>query len=205
MRQPFLARALIPLHYYSCTFSSSASRRHNHTTTNDNSDTNHDVIIDGDVPRGGVGIAVGQVARARRKYTQNDLVRFSQVSNDWNPLHHHPPLSSTDNDDDTHADGPIVHGMLVASMFSYIFGTLIPGCMYRKQSLTWKRPVYVDEYVVGEIRVVRVRRARGLHIVHCSTTVFHEETGAVCVTGEAEVILPPVQSANNKIAKEEKA
>ena len=68
----------------------------------------------------------------------------------------------------------IVHGMLVASLFSCIFGTLAPGAVYLKQTLQFVKPVYVGTPVVATTTIVRVRdwkRRRGGVVVTCQTKV----------------------------------
>jgi len=89
------------------------------------------------------------------------------------------------------------------SLFSSIFGTLVPGAIYLKQSLDFRLPVHVDEPVVGRVDITRVRpfRRRGV-IVTCDTKVLQhrqqpqddEPQGdlqeIVYVMGSADVWLP---------------
>lgn len=105
---------------------------------------------------------------------------------------------------------PIVHGMLVASLFTSILGTLIPGAVYLSQDLEFLKPVYatnVDDddddnlddddidscssIAVGRIDVIRIRpfrrRRKGLVLV-CDTTVTYQ--GEEAVRGTAKVWIP---------------
>lgn len=155
-------------------------------------------LITGTVPCGGIDISAGQIAESRRVFTQSDCDTFGRITGDSNPLHqpqskydddflsdHHHPLARQDGK-------PVVHGMLVASLFSHIFGTLIPGVVYRKQTLNFRRPVHVEDAVVGRVEVVNVRKTRGgRQMVRCTTRVVLENTDEVCVDGEAEVVLDP--------------
>eukprot|EP00529_Nitzschia_sp_RCC80_P037036 CAMPEP_0113444314 /NCGR_PEP_ID=MMETSP0014_2-20120614/2603_1 /TAXON_ID=2857 /ORGANISM="Nitzschia sp." /LENGTH=152 /DNA_ID=CAMNT_0000335323 /DNA_START=1 /DNA_END=457 /DNA_ORIENTATION=+ /assembly_acc=CAM_ASM_000159 len=43
----------------------------------------------------------------------------------------------------------VVHGMLVAALFSSIFGCIAPGCVYLNQTLDFKKPVYVGDTVAA--------------------------------------------------------
>lgn len=160
----------------------------------------HQPEIRGTLPMGGVGVVIDQYAEAKRIYTQEDVNSYGQLVGDMNPLHqrwskseipsnveHHPLLAW--DDDDEESTKPIVHGMLVSGLFSCIFGSLIPGAVYLKQSLDFRKPVYVDILVVARVTVTAVRQTRrkGL-IVTCDTHVFSQDQE--CVRGEANVWIP---------------
>jgi len=104
----------------------------------------------------------------------------------------------------------MVHGMLSGSLFSCIFGTLIPGSIYRTQSMIFQSPIYSNEKVMGVVIVKKVKnmKRRGT-IVSCDTNVyknFGEDTqGALglevkgenvirCLSGEATVWIPFVEN-----------
>jgi acyl dehydratase len=94
-----------------------------------------------------------------------------------------------------------VHGILTASVFSSIFGTLIPGSIYRSQKLVFQSPVYSNESIIGRVQVTKVKdmKSRGL-MVTCDTIVYKNYDGSkniqdcdnaiVCISGEATVWLP---------------
>ena len=149
--------------------------------------------ITGTIPRGGRGIEAGQFAESRRTFSQDDVDTFARITRDVNPLHQQALPSSSDDDDDEllAKDKPVVHGMLVATLFTHIFGTLIPGCWYRKQDLFFRRAVRVDDAVVGRIHVTRVRAKGAWTLVQCETQVTHGSE--VCVQGQAEVALPSLK------------
>ncbi|KAL7560748.1 hypothetical protein ACA910_007250 [Epithemia clementina (nom. ined.)] len=85
----------------------------------------------------------------------------------------HNPATTT-----TTTTTELVHGMLVASLFSCIFGTLAPGAVYLKQSLQFRRPVFVGRPVVATTTVTRIRTpprrgGGGGIVVTCQTSVTH--------------------------------
>ena len=117
---------------------------------------------------------------------------YASLVSDPNPIHRSEPLSSS-------STPPIVHGMLVASLFSSILGTLVPGAVYRSQTLKFEKPVYVDDVVVARIDVEKLRTVAGQGVLMvCKTTVTRrtmtkEQNGDTvddCVRGEAQVWLP---------------
>src|ERR1700741_2404433 len=75
------------------------------------------------------------------QFSQEEVNRFAEVTGDRNPVHLDPAYAAT-----TIFKRPIMHGMLGASLFSKVFGTLFPGegTIYLKQSLTFMKPMFVD-------------------------------------------------------------
>jgi 3-hydroxybutyryl-CoA dehydratase len=156
--------------------------------------------VEGSIPWGGEGLAVGQFAVTRRIFSSNDIHDFARITGDRNPLHEpldtrrladqlsdvlnaHPLIIVDENG----MTKEVVHGILLSSLFSCIFGTLIPGSVYRSQTLDFRRPVFVDEAIHGRVQIIGIEKQRRLDglVVRCSTHVMKEEKE--CVRGEAEV------------------
>ena len=168
---------------------------------NDNDKTNihTPVVITGTIPVGGQGVALHQTAQTERCFTRKQVQAFGCLVGDKNPLHvhtidrnevwkkNHPLLRNN-----TDLTVVVVHGMLVASLFSSIFGTLIPGAVYLEQSLQFVRPVYVEELVVGKVTIIDIDKnpkrpiAKGI-VLTCDTTVLRQNK--VCIKGTAKVWL----------------
>jgi 3-hydroxybutyryl-CoA dehydratase len=156
--------------------------------------------IEGTIPRDGIGIAVNQYAEVRRVFSPSDVAHFGDVVGDKNPLHESLPAEevrqSIRKSGLVKLDGlntqPLVHGMLAASLFSCIFGTIIPGSVYRSQSLAFRNPIFVNDSVVARVDVRKVREApkAGGVLVFCSTKVVLERDQTLCIEGEANVWLP---------------
>jgi acyl dehydratase len=97
----------------------------------------------------------------------------------WWDIHHKNGILQFQEDSCKHREGthptmtkPIVHGMLVSSIFSSIFATLSPGCIYMNQSLDFVRPVYVGDTVIGRIEIDKIRKWRkGGVVIQCTTNV----------------------------------
>ena len=92
----------------------------------------------------------GQVFTHDFKFTQADVEAFAQCTGDKNPVHLDAAYAAK-----TMFKRPIMHGMLGASLFSKVFGTLFPGegTIYLKQSLSFLKPMYVDADYVAEFKV----------------------------------------------------
>ena len=164
------------------------------------STTSSSLSIEGTIPKDGKGIAVNQYAQVQRKFTNMDVTQFANLVGDHNPLHSSFSGDLLQQDLLQKAgliqwDGkntkPLVHGMLASSLFSCIFGTLIPGSVYRSQVLQFMHPIFADDCVIGRVQVIKVRPvpSRGGLFVVCDTSVVKEDD-VVCIKGQAHVWLP---------------
>ena len=117
------------------------------------------------------------------KFSQDDVVAFANATGDKNPVHLDEAYAAK-----TMFKRPIMHGMLSASLFSKVFGTLFPGegTIYLKQTLNFLKPMYVDTDYVAEFLVKDVLKDKNRATIE--TLIKHKETGNVCTSGEAVVM-----------------
>ena len=82
-------------------------------------------------------IFVGAKAQLIRRFSREDVELFAKISGDHNPLHLSQEFASK-----SMFAKPVVHGLLVASLFSAIFGTKFPGegSIYLSQTLRFEAP-----------------------------------------------------------------
>lgn len=99
----------------------------------------------------------GQSATFRKTFTDEDVRRFIEITGDTNPLHVDDEFAAR-----TRFGRRIVHGMLAASLFSTMVGTLLPGtgAIYRSQTIRFLLPIYVGDTVTAHFVVRSVDRAR---------------------------------------------
>ena len=118
-----------------------------------------------------------------RKFTKEDLMNFSKLSGDTNPLHTDEAYAQT-----TPFKRCVVHGALLNSLFSAILGCHFPGdgTIYAKQATTFIKPVYVDEHLIVSVEVVKVEKEKRKAWLKTLITRLDE----VVVSGEAVVIYP---------------
>lgn len=132
------------------------------------------------------GLQIGDILRLTRVFKSADVVDYSKVSYDSNPLHFDTQCAQNAGFQDR-----IVHGMLVASLFPRIISSHFPGAVYVSQSLQFKQPVYVGEEIIGEVQAINVREFKKKHLVKFSTRCF--KNGDILVLdGEATAILPTI-------------
>lgn len=128
---------------------------------------------------------VGSFAQISHAFTQEEVTKFSGICGDNNPLHIDPKFA-----EGTHFKGTIVHGILVSSLFSTLFGRSISGAIYVSQSLNFKAPVHVGAAVVARVEVLSRQTKRKGELITCSSIVRLEKCGTLVVDGEAKVLIP---------------
>ena len=124
---------------------------------------------------------VGDKASLSKVFTEEDVIKYSEISSDTNPIHLDESYASS-----TVFGKRIVHGMLVASMFSALIGVELPGegSIYLGQSLSFKAPVAIGDQVTASVEIVRIRDDKP--IVTLRTICINKE-GQVLIEGEAVV------------------
>ncbi len=122
----------------------------------------------------------GQHVSLSRTFTDEDVRRFAELTRDTNPLHLDEEFAAR-----TRFGRRIAQGMLTASLFSTIMGTLLPGtgAIYRSQTIRFLLPVYVGDTVTAHFVVRSVDRAR--HRLEIEAWV-ENDAGQRVIEGTAE-------------------
>lgn len=128
-------------------------------------------------------LQVGLSAATSRTVTEADILMFSGVSGDTNPVHLDAEFAAS-----TMFGSRIAHGMLSASYISAVFGTRLPGpgCIYLSQTLRFRAPVHVGDTVLTRVTVkeLKTERRRAVFVTECSVG------GKTVLDGEAEILIP---------------
>ena len=134
-------------------------------------------------------LSLGMQAVYGKTLTDADVLMFTGVSGDTNPLHQNRDFASR-----TRFGEPIVHGMLTASLISTLIGTRLPGpgCIYVTQSLKFKVPVRVGDTVVAKVEVIDIEVDRPF----ATLRTICEVDGEVVLEGEAQVKVPARSKPN---------
>ncbi|MBU0996698.1 MAG: MaoC family dehydratase [Firmicutes bacterium] len=129
-------------------------------------------------------ISIGDYETFTKKFTEDDTEKYANLTQDFNPAHMDEDYASK-----TMFKKRIVHGMLVSSMFSTIFGMKFPGVgsIYTKQSLKFKKPVYFGDEITAKVTVSEIIIERNRVIFEC---VSINQLGETVIEGQAE-IMPP--------------
>ena len=98
-------------------------------------------------------IAIGQSASISKTITDKDVEAFADIVGDHNPVHLDEEYAKN-----TIFGRKIVHGMFGASLISATIGTKLPGngTIYLNQSLSFKRPVYINDTIEAIVTVQNI-------------------------------------------------
>lgn len=110
--------------------------------------------------------AIGERTSIEHIFTESDIADFAELSGDKNPVHLDAVAARR-----MGFDGPIVHGMLAASLISRLLGTVLPGpgTIYLRQELQFRRPIPPGVPVIATVEVVSRREDKP--IIELATTV----------------------------------
>jgi 3-hydroxybutyryl-CoA dehydratase len=128
-------------------------------------------------------LAPGMIASLTKTVTEADIVAFTQVSGDNNPLHLDQDYAAR-----TMFKGRIAHGMLTASFISALIGTKLPGvgCVYVSQTLKFKAPVRIGDTVTARGEVTSLVPDRKFAVLKTQCFVGDK----LVIDGEATVMVP---------------
>ncbi|QCE01527.1 uncharacterized protein LOC114195366 [Vigna unguiculata] len=126
----------------------------------------------------------GDVFRKARAFTEEDVLQYAKVSFDSNPLHTESAAAK-----DVGFEGPLVHGMLVASLFPHIISSRFPGAVYVSQNLNFKFPVYIGDQIIAEVQATNVRANRNRYLAKFKTRCL-KNGELIVIDGEAVALLP---------------
>ncbi len=129
-------------------------------------------------------LQIGDSSEIKKVFQEKDVLSFAEVSTDYNPAHVDKEYAEK-----TMFKKQIVHGMLVGSLFSAIFGVQMPGLgsIYTKQSLKFTKPVYFGDEITAKVTVKDLNLERNRVTFDCIAT---NQNGDTVILGEAE-IMPP--------------
>ena len=112
-------------------------------------------------------------------FSQNDVENFAKISKDNNPIHLNEEYAAN-----TIFKKRIIHGMLGASIFSRIFGTLYPGegTIYLKQDVRFLAPMFVGVNYVATVETIEVNNLKSRAKLK---TFIVDENQKIVMDGEA--------------------
>lgn len=125
-------------------------------------------------------IVIGRMYSFERTITREDVIAFSNLTGDRNPLHVNEKFGR-----ESEFGRNIVHGMLVGSLFSALVGMYCPGekCLYLGQTLQFRLPLYYDDTV--EVRGTVMEKNDAIQMIKLKTEILRE--GETVIAGEARV------------------
>lgn len=128
-------------------------------------------------------LKIGMCEYIEKTITELDVINFSEISLDTNPLHLDEEYAKN-----TIFKGKIVHGILGAGLISGVIGTKLlgKGAIYLSQNLKFLAPVRIGDTIRAEVKVIdldKEKRKVGLK------TICINQEGVIVIDGEAKVKL----------------
>lgn len=125
------------------------------------------------------GLKVGDSFTVVRTFSEADMVSFSEVTRDYNPVHFDKRFSTVKKLNDR-----ICHGLLVASIITEIGGQI--GLLASVMNFRFKRPVYFGDTITCILTITEIderNRAK-------TQAEFKNQDGIIVLQAELEGILP---------------
>ena len=128
-------------------------------------------------------LEIGMSRILQRKITQSDVLTFSKISGDENPVHLDEEYAQQ-----TIFGRRIAHGMLTASFISAVIAEQLPGhgTIYLSQSLKFIKPVLPGQLVTTTVSVTHIEYSNRRVTLDCECKVDEK----VVLAGEALVLAP---------------
>ena len=127
-------------------------------------------------------ITLGDTVSVKKCFSQEEVLFYAQSSCDSNPVHFDVEYAAQ-----TMFKKPIVHGVFVASLFGGLLGSKLPGpgTIHLGQTLKFMKPVFVNETIEAQIKVISIRTDKPVITFEC--TCF-KENREIAITGESVVL-----------------
>jgi 3-oxoacyl-[acyl-carrier protein] reductase len=140
-------------------------------------------------------IPIGGTFTIVRTFDLNDVLAFARLSGDFSPLHVDEQYAAT-----TEFGGRVVHGMLLASLFSQLVGMWVPGrhALYLGQDLAFRKPVLVGETVSAVAKVTGKNAPTRTLLL---STEIRDSQNRVVVSGSAKVKVRDGAGATTAVAE----
>ncbi len=132
-------------------------------------------------------IKIGDQATVVHKITEEDIVKFVNLTGDDNKLHVNKEYANR-----TEFKQPVVHGMLGASFISTLIGTKLPGdgALWFSQTLEFLRPVRIGDTIT--VNAIVTQKYEKSNSIELKTDILNQNKQVV-TTGISKVKVVEVQ------------
>ena len=129
-------------------------------------------------------LKIGQSYEMQRRFSEQDIKSFADLSHDTNPIHTDPEYARN-----SRFGRLIVPGFLTASLFSAIIGTKFPGIgsVYLNQNMIFRNPVFINQLVKASVSVKELYPEKNRVLLE---TLCKDENDVILIEGTALVKLP---------------
>jgi len=127
-------------------------------------------------------LVVGKTAEYSKTVSDADVMRFAEITGDFNPVHVDEVAAAK-----SRFGGRIAHGMLSAGLVSSAIANELPGpgSIYLAQTLKFTLPVRIGDTVTVALAVTEILPKRRVKL----STVCTNQKGEKVLEGEATVMV----------------
>ena len=131
---------------------------------------------------------LGETASLTKTFTDSDVLHFSMISGDKNPIHLDDNFAS-----ESQFGKRLVHGILTSGLISAVLGMQLPGpgSIYLKQTLNFKAPVFIGDTVTATVKISSIRPDKPIITLE---TICTNQDGVEVIVGSAILKTPPAQN-----------
>ncbi len=128
---------------------------------------------------------IGDKFQTTREVTEELILKFAELSGDYNPIHLDDEFAKT-----TQFGRRIAHGMLSGAFISAVLGTKfsIRKIVYLSQTMRFTAPTFIGDTVTATGTITKIREDKKIVTLETVCTNQHGET---LVKGEAVVMILP--------------
>jgi len=125
------------------------------------------------------GLQVGDTFTISRRFAEEDMMTFADVTRDYNAVHFDSRFSNAKNFKDR-----ICHGLLVGSMLTEIGGQI--GWLASVMNFRFKQPVYFGETITCKFTITDIDERRRAN----AEAVYFNQDGNIVLEAALKGILP---------------
>lgn len=129
---------------------------------------------------------VGQSASFTKTINEEDVMKFAEVTGDYNPIHVNPEYAKTQMFGKQVAHGALSSGLISAVLGTKLFG---PGILYGGQTVKFIKPVFFGDELtaVGTVKDKFTKKDGKLKFIICDTIVKNQNDEVV-TSGEGTIL-----------------
>jgi acyl dehydratase len=129
---------------------------------------------------------IGDTARRSRTIGENDIVLFTDLTGDRNPLHYDAEMAAA-----TRFDGIVVQGGVTTGLLNAVVAQDLPGpgSVFLHTEWSYQAPVRPGDTITAEVEVLEMRTDKPISKLRTSIT---NQLGVVVVEGTALVWREPL-------------
>ena len=131
------------------------------------------------------GLKVGDTFKTTRKFSEQDMLKFADITRDYNPVHFEDRFVQAKN-----LRGRICHGLLVGSMLTEIGGQI--GWLASAMNFRFEKPVFFGDTIICTFTITDIdnnNRAR-------AEVVYQNQEGIIVLKADMAGILPGAPERN---------